>query len=199
MAACNYDGGDCCGFCVIKKHCLDCVCLNRAYGYSTAIGNGFCNDETNTASCNYDGGDCCGSCINKEYCTNCDCLGGTTSIGIANPLLGNGLCNEETNNIECSYDGGDCCPDPDIVGNGFCNDQTNIGICNYDGGDCCVNVNTDRCSECNCLGLGVITSPGFPGYYGYDLDLTWLVQVQIGQTIEIKFLYFDVEGQSPCM
>ena len=37
------------------------------------IGNGFCNDEANTAVCSYDGGDCCKACINSEFCTECLC------------------------------------------------------------------------------------------------------------------------------
>ena len=37
---CNYDNGDCC-------HATE------------LIGNGQCDDETNTIHCNYDGGDCC--------------------------------------------------------------------------------------------------------------------------------------------
>ena len=94
----------------------------------------------------------------------------TTSGEITNPLVGNSLCNDETNNLSC----------------------------NYDGGDCCVNVNTDFCSECNCLGGGVITSPGFPGFYNNMLDLTWLIQFQFGQSIEINFIYFNVESHSSC-
>ena len=138
------------------------------------LGNGVCNNETNIAECNYDGGDCC-----------------------SNPVLvANGVCNDEINNIECSYDGGDCCPNPNMVGDAICHDETNYLECNYDGGDCCVNVNTDSCSDCKCLGGGVITSPGFPGNYDNNLDLTWLIQVQIGQTIEINFLSFDVEAHS---
>ena len=85
-----------------------------------------------------------------------------------------------------------------MVGNGFCGDATNIAECNYDGGDCCVNVNTDYCSDCNCLGGGVITSPGFPENYDNNLDLTWLIQVQVGQTIEIFFQFFDIESHSSC-
>ena len=85
-----------------------------------------------------------------------------------------------------------------MVGDGICNDESNNPECNYDGGDCCVNVNTDSCSECNCLGRGVIMSPGFPGSYVNNLDLTWLIQVQMAQTIEIHFLFFDLgwEGWS---
>ena len=85
-----------------------------------------------------------------------------------------------------------------LVGDGFCNNETNNFECNYDGGDCCVNVNTDLCSDCNCLGSGVITSPGFPGIYDNNLYLTWLIQVQMGQTIEINFQSFDVESHSSC-
>ena len=45
----------------------------------------------------------------------------------------------------------------------------------------------------------VITSPGFPGNYDNNLDLSWLIQVQMGQTIEINFLYFDLaRGGSTC-
>ena len=62
----------------------------------------------------------------------------------------------------------------------------------YDGGDCCVNVNTDSCIECNCLGGSVITSPGFPENYDANLDLTWLIQVQIGQLIDISFITFEL-------
>ena len=111
-------------------------------------------------------------------------------------LVGNGFCNDDTNIAECDYDGGDCCPHPNMVGDAICHDETNHPGCNYDGGDCCVNVNTDSCSDCNCLGSGVITSPGFPGLYDHNLDLTWLIQVQMGQTIEIAFLSFDLFGES---
>ena len=79
------------------------------------------------------------------------------------------------------------------IGDGYCNDETNKFKCNYDGGDCCVNINVDHCSDCNCLGRGVIKSPGFPGFYNDNLDLNWLIQSQIGQRIEIIFLDFDVE------
>ena len=41
------------------------------------MGNGYCNDETNSLECGYDGGDCClGSDIETQYCTECQCLYG---------------------------------------------------------------------------------------------------------------------------
>ena len=177
-ADCNYDGGDCCGF--NSEQCTECTCFYQETCLSgmplAFLGNGVCNNETNIAECNYDGGDCC-----------------------SNPVLvANGVCNDEINNIECSYDGGDCCPNPNMVGDAICHDETNYLECNYDGGDCCVNVNTESCIECNCIGGGFITSPGFPGNYDNNLDLTWLIQVQLGQIIEINFLSFDVEYDSSC-
>ena len=197
-ADCNFDGGDCCVINANTDFCSDCECYlieTCAAGYHPFVENGFCNDNTNVAECDYDGGDCCG-CVITEHCEDCACLPGVLDDEITNPLVGDGVCNYEINNAECSYDGGDCCSSPNMVGDAICNDETNHLGCNYDGGDCCVNVNTDTCSDCNCLGSGVITSPGFPGLYDHNLDLTWLIQVQMGQTIEINFLSFDVEAGS---
>ena len=165
------------------------------------VGNGFCNDETNTANCNYDGGDCCGVNTTTNFCSECEChLNGTCVAGY-HPLVGNGVCNNDTNIAECHYDGGDCCTIPNItmLGDAICHDETNHPECDYDGGDCCLmNVNTDSCSDCNCLASGVITSPGFPGNYDNNLDLNWLIQVQMGQKIEINFLSFDLNSHSSC-
>ena len=117
IAACGYDGGDCCGHNVNVDHCSQCNCFYKetcdAGVTNNYVGDGYCDDGTNIAACNYDGGDCCGSCVLTEYCSNCDCLGGLTSVGITHPLVGNGFCDEETNNIDCAYDGGDCCG-PDV-------------------------------------------------------------------------------------
>ena len=83
---------------------------------------------------------------------------------------------------------------PPSVGDGYCTDVTNIQQCNFDGGDCCLlEVNTDYCLNCSCSDSGVITSPGFPKTYDINLNLTWLIQVPIGQLIEISFVIFDVE------
>jgi hypothetical protein len=40
----------------------------------TLVGNGLCEDETNTLECNFDDGDCCGSNITTSHCTECQCL-----------------------------------------------------------------------------------------------------------------------------
>ena len=134
---------------------------------------------------------------NINSCSECACyLVETCAAGVTHVFIGDGVCNDQTNIAECAYDGLDCCSI--MVGDGICNDETNNFECNYDGGDCCVNINTDSCSDCNCLGSGVITSPGFPGNYDNNLDLTWLIQVQLGQMIEITFLSFDLEYDSSC-
>ena len=88
------------------------------------MGNGYCNDQTNTAECNYDGGDCCGSNVNTQSCDNCICI----------------LSSPET------------CDGPlDLISDGYCNDETNNAGCDFDGGDCCGGcTNTDHCSNCAC-------------------------------------------------
>lgn len=91
IAACDYDGGDCCSFDGINtERCTECVCHLQetcAAGMHPNVGDGFCNEEINIHECNYDGGDCC---------ANAD-------------LIANGICNDESNHKTCMYDGGDCC------------------------------------------------------------------------------------------
>ena len=61
-ADCLYDGGDCCGSCILKDYCSECFCYQGDTDVefnNTLVGNGVCNNETNTAECNFDGGDCC--------------------------------------------------------------------------------------------------------------------------------------------
>ena len=76
-AGCYYDGGDCCGSCVLTHYCLDCKCLdpetNKHTVQNVLVGDGYCHDVTNKAECNFDGNDCCGFCINTEFCIECEC------------------------------------------------------------------------------------------------------------------------------
>ena len=160
-------------------YCIECTCHhedNCVLGYTpSVVGDGFCNDETNTENCNYDGGDCCGYNVNADFCSDCKCYVNETCVAGTHPLVGDGLCNDETNNEICSYDGGDCCGyntntnfcsdckcyvnetcvagTHPLVGDSFCNDETNIENCNYDGGDCCGTcVSSSQCTKCACLG-----------------------------------------------
>ena len=176
------------------------------------VGDGFCNDETNTPDCNFDGGDCCLN-VKTDLCSECECHFKEFCGTGFHPWVGDGYCNDETNILECNYDGGDCCGNantdkcysctcflketcaagfpPFSVADGFCNDETNIPDCKFDGGDCCVNINTDHCSQCLCSGGGFITSLGFPEYITDSLDLTWLIKVPLGLKIKIYFHKFN--------
>ena len=106
---CNFDGGDCCGFCVLKNHCTQCACLGGPNSTNVLVGNTVCNDEANIADCNYDGGDCCGYNVNTDFCSDCNCYFNDTCVAGTHPLVGDGVCNDDTNNENCNYDGGDCC------------------------------------------------------------------------------------------
>ena len=134
IASCNYDGGDCCGSCIVTDSCLACECLNQNprdvmmnSSSNPLVGNGYCNDETNNEGCNFDSGDCCGPCISTDDCIECLCLdqsNNATSF-ISNPLVGDGICHDETNTASCNFDGFDCCGS---------------------------NIITDDCTECICHG-----------------------------------------------
>ena len=43
---------------------------NGDYGYvpNPSLGDGVCNNKTNTIHCNYDGLDCCQSTMNTDFC-----------------------------------------------------------------------------------------------------------------------------------
>ena len=77
---CNFDGGDCCGLCIVKNRCSQCTCLQSEVTVANIlVGDGYCNDETNNPNCSFDGGDCCGPCINNEFCSECQCHLGNLS------------------------------------------------------------------------------------------------------------------------
>ena len=47
------------------------------------------------------------------------------------------------------------CFDPSWHADGYCDDDNNKEACFFDGGDCCgPNVNTEYCTECQCLSDG---------------------------------------------
>ena len=93
-------------------------------------GDGSCDDENNNEACCFDGGDCCGSNVDTQWCTECQCLEGLGGSGTT-----------------C---GGGCIQN--WVTDGYCDDMNNHLDCNFDGGDCCgSNVNTQYCTQCQCL------------------------------------------------
>ena len=89
---CNFDGGDCCGQCIVRDQCLQCTCLQSEVDEhnitNVLVGDGYCNDETNNPDCSFDGGDCCGLCINNEFCFECQChLGNLSECDIRTATL----------------------------------------------------------------------------------------------------------------
>ena len=67
------------------------------------LGDGFCDDITNTIECDYDGGDCCMSDINTQYCEECLCHSSTSTPPLhCNStlawMIGDGFCDDVTNN-----------------------------------------------------------------------------------------------------
>ena len=64
---CAYDGGDCCGDCIVKDYCTNCSCIEDFKTKNVLVGNGVCNDETNVAECDYDEGDCCLSSLSSNF------------------------------------------------------------------------------------------------------------------------------------
>ena len=42
--------------------------------------------------------------------------------------------------------------------------------------------------------FGVITSPGYPQSYQNGVDCTWLIQLPIGQLLEMIFLQFQLDS-----
>ncbi len=38
------------------------------------LGDGACDDDTNTPECEYDGGDCCLPEVITDYCDLCECI-----------------------------------------------------------------------------------------------------------------------------
>ena len=147
-ADCEYDGGDCCGENVNATFCSHCQCLDPA-AFDGCLYPGYksddaCDDESNNADCEYDGGDCCGDNVNTTFCSQCQCL--DPAFSTTTPQSSTKTSNTQSTTISPSG-----CDYPDIQ-DGTCDDENNNANCDYDGGDCCGdNVDTSRCTQCQCL------------------------------------------------
>lgn len=136
IAACSYDGGDCCPStcsagserCVdTTRECLDPNASDYRYaayanctGSLSSIDDGLCNSENNNKDCGFDGGDCCPSTCDGSTCPeeteSCADLNASdfAFVGFEEctgylPDSANGRCDSRNNKAECGYDGGDCC------------------------------------------------------------------------------------------
>ena len=131
---------------VSNNQTLDCPTEHQSW-----IGDGYCDDVTNTEVCNYDGGDCCLENVVVDYCIECLCLDSgsvnTTDATLFTiiPTWPSTTTSGETTTSEASCEEG-------WIGDGMCDDINNNGPCLFDGGDCCLEVVvTDFCIDCLCL------------------------------------------------
>ena len=128
VAACSWDGGDCCYSTCVSTTTHECgdagfVCDDpdaSDYGMgcravdATWIGDGFCDFAANTVACDWDGGDCC-----EATCTLSEC--GANGYICLDPSIseertcgysswgGDGYCDGSGNTAACAWDSGDCC------------------------------------------------------------------------------------------
>ena len=117
------------------------------------IADGYCDDIANTEICNWDGGDCCGPNSNLTYCTECQCQNTTTPTSEAPPTTATpttAQASTYTSGTTIATTAGEC--NNLWSGDNTCDDINNNMECGYDGGDCCgCDVQTDYCTECQCL------------------------------------------------
>ena len=59
----------------------------------------------------------------------------------------------------------------------------------------CIQLPTHTFTECATTlkkSYGMITSPRFPNNYDNFVDCTWLIQLPLGQLVELNFIEFDI-------
>ena len=134
------------------------------------IGDGTCDDETNTPECDYDGNDCCKLYIKDDSCTECECKGTTTTTTTTTRTKTTTTETKTTKYDQCT-----------LQGNKNCDDSQNTEMCNWDGGECCgwdYFGQFDKCSQCKCedntstyyRGLEGCASGETPHYFGCEID-----------------------------
>ena len=115
-------------------------------GSTDFIGNGMCDEDTNSLACGWDGGDCCRcTCVDRDgqMCQEFDCLNPDAPAD----------CGIESS----SASGNSGCQDPQSnVSDGRCNAETNTAVCGWDGGDCCECTCTDNSYPCGETGYSCL-------------------------------------------
>jgi hypothetical protein len=137
--------GDCDKAVVSKDSCGHAK--KGSWGKKAYAGEGYCDDDNNTAGCGWDGGDCCGKDKKEQYsyCKACKCLD----------------CKALAKGDTCIKEFKKTCGSAKYVGDGNCDDNNNNGGCAWDGGDCCgLTVSKKYCKECKCLDCTAKAPPG---------------------------------------
>ena len=79
-------------------------------------------------------------------------LGTPRSYGIAMAVPELMTCQADTGVVDYTTPAGPPACNTGWIADGFCDDINNHMDCSYDGGDCCgCNINTEWCTECQCL------------------------------------------------
>lgn len=122
---------------------LSC-CFEDNLNKGQCLCNGMTIDDTSNT------GTCC--MANKEHPDHCLCSG----TDMDDPTNPGNCCFANSGQCLCKGNYTDVpskrCFNLDWKGDGICDDQNNHGGCNFDGGDCCGdNVDTDLCTQCQCL------------------------------------------------
>jgi hypothetical protein len=196
IAACNYDGGDCCGENVRFQFCNQdsglCKCIDPKAGGdgSTQAPGGTPTQAPGGASTQAPtrGASTQAPVRAPTRATGGDALtfAPTKSLDQCPEVskVGDGTCDVENVALSCGYDLGDCCVF-DQVSDGECDVYNNNPSCgNYDGGDCCgPNANYELCDTendpfCACLDPA---QGGTPLNYGRAGD-TILDEIDLSQT-----------------
>ena len=141
------------------------------------VGDGYCDDHTNSELCLYDGGDCCLYAITDDYCTDCIChqdgtrhpsknspkIPESTTYLLDSSLTFTTTASDDTYYYSDTTSGLNPYSNCEItlvswIGDGVCDDHTNNQDCNFDGGDCCQNLDYfDHCIDCCCHQDGCLT------------------------------------------
>ena len=94
-------------------------------------------------------------------CQNGLCTWTELTVGLGTPRL-HPIAMVVPKLMDCQTEDGTIpthCENPTWIGDGYCDDINNNPECSYDGGDCCgPAVNTQWCSECQCIDENLTTT-----------------------------------------
>ena len=140
---CNWDGGDCCGPNRVIDYCSECQCHDTTTPTTTAPTTTAPTTTASTTTATTTTATTTTTAPPSTYTS------GTTTTTTAGGGGSGGFTTGGPTGSTSQPPGG-C--NAAWITDGYCDDINNNNDCNYDGGDCCgCNVNTEWCTECQCL------------------------------------------------